>query len=297
MDDAENISTWDFSSVGIIGGEPFLRDDLKQFIEKLLDGNNKRTVTIYTNGIVLAKHPEKIILGDNINYMVSIDGWKGFHEYLRGKGTFNLAMSCVELLTKNLEDIGSVWIRTTYSKDNLADIYRLKRKADELGIKMMLYPLLGSRPPLPTKIQLDLFRWAGETDNVIVYLPSFWQWCGYEQSTCQAGKYRLAINSFGNVMPCQWMDSEYLGSIYRDEFETLRERGMEWRKNYVDIRPSCMGCPRATECRGSCRLCVDYLTCPLRRELTVDKFYVGKKLKLIKNKYTRSVGKLKIVGC
>jgi len=97
MEAIENVATtFDVSSVGILGGEPFIRNDL----DKIVDLFGNRSITIYTNGIILHKHPERLITGDNIHYAVSLDGMEEFHDYYRGKGMWKKPLKSSNILQR-----------------------------------------------------------------------------------------------------------------------------------------------------------------------------------------------------
>jgi len=288
-------TTFDVSSVGILGGEPFIRDDLGKIVDLFGD----RSITIYTNGILLNNHPERLITGDNIHYAVSLDGMEEFHDYYRGKGTWKKTMDVIEYLAgeKHKGSIKSVWIRMTISNDNKKDIVPVKKIADKLGIGVMYFPLLGIREPFDTKFQLKLFRWAVKNDNVSIYSPQFWQFCGYKESTCQAGKYRLHVDENGNVNPCQWLRETVLGNVYDNEYDELVERGQEYYEKFVKIKPECKYCIRKSACKGGCRLSPDSIKCPVGRRLFAENVLDIDSLRVAEHKYERTFSNLKIVGC
>ena len=288
-------TTFDVSSVGILGGEPFIRDDL----DKIVDLFGNRSITIYTNGIILYKHPERLITGDNIHYAVSLDGMEEFHDYYRGKGMWKKTVEVIKHLAeeKNNGNIKSVWIRMTISNDNKKDISPVKKIADKLGIGVMYFPLLGVREPFDIKFQLNLFKWAVKYDNVSIYSPQFWQFCGYKKSTCQAGRYRLHVDENGNVNPCQWLRETVFGNVYDHDYDYFVEKGLEYHMNYVNIKPECKYCVRKSACRGGCRLSPDSITCPVGRRLFADRVLDIDSLRVAEHKYERTFRNLKIVGC
>jgi len=288
-------STFDVSSVGIIGGEPFIRNDLDRIID--LFGN--KPITIYTNGIVLRKNPEKTITGDNINYAVSLDGMRRFHDYYRGAGTWIKTVETIRNLAREKErdNIKSVWIRMTISNKNKRDIIMVKKIADKLNIGVMYFPFLGIREPFSIKFQLNLFRWAVKYDNVSIYSPQFWQFCGYKESTCQAGKYRLHVDENGNVNPCQWLRETILGNVYSNEYDYFVEKGLEYHKENIKIKNECKYCIRRFSCKGGCRLSPDSMTCPVGRRLFAENVLDIDSLRIAENKYERTFKNLKIVGC
>lgn len=289
LPDIEKIATYPVTKVGILGGEPYMRKD----ISKIVDLFNV-PVTIYTNGLLLT---DNNIIPD-INYCVSIDGWKDYHEQLRGEETWSKAIQALELLYSHTDDIKSLWIRTTYNNDNWGDIGKLYKKARSLdGVSLLLHPQVGHNLlPLDEDKQLGLFKFASTHSNVIVLQPHFWHFCGYKESTCPAGIYRIAVDEYGNVKPCQWLN-EKIGSIHTNTWEEIVQRGKAYHENRASyLEDGCMLCPDKAYCRSSCKMCSDSQTCPLRHQMTASTFYSGGKLKKINIKYA-SMRKVGLVGC
>ena len=294
MNDVRKIaSTFDASAVGIIGGEPYMRRDLNKICDELAG----KSITIYTNGTMLAKHPERIIEG--VHHAVSIDGLQPYHDSIRGAGRFNEAMEALKHLAVQYDKgrIPSVWIRMTISMDNKNDIIPMSKIADELGVSVMYFPLLGKRIPFPSNFQHSMFKWASQKDNITVYSPPFWQFCGYEQSTCQAGKYRLHIDEHGEVNPCQWLKTALFGNVADNEYDSFVSQGINYYKNHVTVKPECRRCFRMATCKGGCRLSPDSLTCPNKHGMVAENVLDIDSVRVASQKFDRTFRNLKIVGC
>jgi len=289
----DRLATWDVSRVGILGGEPFVMKNINGIVEKFSD----KPVTIYTNGILLSENPDKII--DGVHYAVSMDGLKEFHEYYRGKGTWDKTYHALELLAdkKDAGDILSVWIRMTISEGNIKDMKPIQKIAESLGIGVLYFPLLGIRKPMPSKLQLEIFKWASTQDNVSLYSPAFWQFCGYEKSSCQAGKWRLHVDEFGNVTPCQWIRDHTFGHALSHDYEYFKQRGEEYYRDFVTVKPECKDCLRSMSCKGGCRFSPDSLTCPIKLRYFAQNILSIDDLRLANTKHERMFGNLKIVVC
>ena len=289
----KKLSTWDVSRIGILGGEPFLREDLPQIV----DFFNDKPITIYTNGILLSEHPEKIIEG--VHYAVSMDGMQENHDEMRGSGTWKKTYNALKVLSEKKDEglIPSVWIRMTITEENSSDIKKIKKIADEFGIGVLYFPLLGIRTPFSPKFQLELFKWASTQENVSIYSPPFWQFCGYKKSSCQAGKWRLHVDVFGNVNPCQWFSETILGNIYTHDYDFLKKKGEEFYNEFITIKEECEDCVRKISCKGGCRLCPDSLTCPIKRRYFAQNVLDIDDIRLAETKHERMFGNLKIVVC
>ncbi|UCB60255.1 MAG: radical SAM protein [Candidatus Bathyarchaeota archaeon] len=125
-------------SVGITGGEPFLRKDIVEIASTIAENNrNLVNIRITTNGF----HTEKIVsniheildvTGLPIAVKISIDGVKATHDRIRCSGSFSKAMSTLTYL-KRLKEKGydlSISIGFTAVDENVNDIWKLY---DEFG--------------------------------------------------------------------------------------------------------------------------------------------------------------------
>ncbi|HDX9588224.1 TPA: radical SAM protein [Bacillus pseudomycoides] len=85
-------------SIGLLGGEPLLRKDIKELIAYMSAKGMK--ITINTNGLLLNEELLEFLFLHNCSILVSLDGAsKETHEYLRGKGTFQKTIDKVKLAT------------------------------------------------------------------------------------------------------------------------------------------------------------------------------------------------------
>lgn len=90
------------------GGEPFIREDLKDIVLLFARNNNLTHISITTNGQdkeSIYKQTEYILskLQDNVNLSLgfSLEGFEEIHDHIRGKGTYQKAIctwkKCSEL--------------------------------------------------------------------------------------------------------------------------------------------------------------------------------------------------------
>ncbi len=293
MIEIEKVASWDVTKIGILGGEPYMRDDLEDIVEAF--GN--RPVTIYTNGLLVEE--ENVI--PDVNYCISIDGGRKNHNYWRGEGTWQKAINTLEMLsTKQENNIRSLWIRMTYTNDNWRDIGTLYKKAKELGnVNLLLHPNVGEHnDPLDEEIQLELFKMAAEEKDIemVILQPHFWHFCGYKESTCPAGIHRIAVDENGRVKPCQWLNHT-IGDIHNTTYQQVLKRGRNYHKKHAhSIKDSCMMCPDRDKCRSSCKMTREHETCPLRNQMKASTFYSGAELETIQTKH-RSMSNVGLVGC
>jgi len=105
------------SDVDFTGGEPLLYNGLIDVIRKSIElGMN---TTLQTNGLLL--HDSRIVqlLDAGLRHvMISLDGWAESHEWLRGRGTFGLALRAAErALDAGMQvRVNAVAMRSTVSR-------------------------------------------------------------------------------------------------------------------------------------------------------------------------------------
>jgi SynChlorMet cassette radical SAM/SPASM protein ScmE len=119
--------------VSLGGGEPFLRPDLKDLIEGIIQ--NKMRFSILSNGTLINDHIAEYIAGTHrCNYVqVSVDGASPkVHDSCRGKGSFVKAIEGIKTLQRH--DVPVV-VRVTLHHRNVHDIANVASfLLDELGI-------------------------------------------------------------------------------------------------------------------------------------------------------------------
>lgn len=118
-------------SLSLTGGEPFLRNDLKEIIEAFHEGCGTREVGIATNGTLEASIVETVhsVLGEgllsNLSVQVSLDGLEKTHDAIRGiKGSFEKAMSTLKALKKIRQHYPGFYLKIAFSiqKRNVSEI-------------------------------------------------------------------------------------------------------------------------------------------------------------------------------
>jgi MoaA/NifB/PqqE/SkfB family radical SAM enzyme len=88
-------------SISLLGGEPFMRKNLIDFLNLAKEKNI--TVNVTTNGILLNDKKYEIIFKENLisTLMFSIDGYDSdSNDLVRGKGSFNKLMNNLDIVNK-----------------------------------------------------------------------------------------------------------------------------------------------------------------------------------------------------
>lgn len=100
-------------SIGVGGGEPFLKFDLIQYI---LEKSKNNLINIFTSGEVFTtKQVELLSKYKNVVLSISLHGTKELHDYLASNGSYDLITKSIKLLNH----YKIKWIRKTvaYSKN------------------------------------------------------------------------------------------------------------------------------------------------------------------------------------
>jgi len=261
--------------ISITGGEPLLKDDFFEFLEKCYQNRKKSRYGILTNGILL--NDEKIVKLKRfkIDYaQVSLEGMEKKNDEIRGRGTFEKIIKAAKLLVKNKINTG---ISITITKQNLKDIPFLIKLAEKLKInslglrrfipigrgeqmkKMMLSPqetkdlylyILKTRQKLKSlksKLALEI----GCEDGILAQE-------GYRANTCVAGYSSLTILPNGDVYPCRRLPI-YVGNVLQQSLEEIFYKSKELKKlrNPKNINTRCQSCIYFDECQGGAK-CVSY---------------------------------------
>lgn len=131
--EAESIG---IESIIISGGEPLIRSDIEQIIK--LIGNSNISGSIITNGTLLNDKISKLLLNNNFEVNISIDGSnKKIHDSIRNnEGTFDLVMKNLKDHIKNMNTIGKgrTHLLFVIQKENVQDIIPFSNMVEELGI-------------------------------------------------------------------------------------------------------------------------------------------------------------------
>jgi MoaA/NifB/PqqE/SkfB family radical SAM enzyme len=123
--------------IGITGGEPFIRQDIFNILEKIKELGF--TFSIATNGLLLDK--EKIYLLEKLTQSVSIslDGFQESHEHLRGRNTYEKLMEVIDIIANR--KLINLTIKTAVYKDNIDNLDEFHQFIKEKGIKIWhLFP-------------------------------------------------------------------------------------------------------------------------------------------------------------
>lgn len=78
--------------IGIIGGEPLLHPKFDEFIKYLIDREDVKKVTVFTNGVLLEKHLD-YVLHDKVGVLINVNSPKDV-----GEDNYNKTVEIIDLL-------------------------------------------------------------------------------------------------------------------------------------------------------------------------------------------------------
>jgi len=124
--------------INLSGGEPFLRTDLPEIVEKISQQIPQARIIISTNGFateLIVKQMKTILkIKPNIGLALSIDGLGKMHDEIRGiEGGFVKAINTI----KELQDLGMTNLRLgfTVSRRNVQQLNKVYELSRKLGVQ------------------------------------------------------------------------------------------------------------------------------------------------------------------
>ena len=249
--------------INITGGEPFLRDDLDQIIEKAL--NKTRRLVISTNGYFTSKIirlAEKF--GNRIGIRISIEGLPAANDELRGiKNGFDHGLrTLINLMAMGIKDIG---FGITVSDRNAKDMIELFRLANAMGVEFATATVHNSYyfHKHDNKID-DRQMVANEFEKIAVELlktnrPKNWFRAYFNMGLArkvrgqkralprEVGTDMFFIDPSGNLLPCNGSDEPMImGNLYRQSFDEI------WHSEQArKVRELVKNCPKQCWMIGS----------------------------------------------
>jgi len=249
------------NSINITGGEPFMRDDLKEIIE-ILQTKAKRIV-ISSSGYMEDETVALFSAYPNLGIRISIEGLSEKNDELRGRpGGFDRGLRV--LLKLNEMKIKDIGFGITVSNNNSTDMLSLYMLSKKLGLQFATAAFHNS---------FYFHKHDNKITNVNEVESNFGQLCckllqeknpkswarayfnyglinyikgGKRLLPCEAGTENFFVDPYGEVFPCNgmeksiWFDS--FGNIKNvDHFATLweSERAHEIRNKVKRCTKNC----------------------------------------------------------
>lgn len=219
IDDLSRMGT---RSITLGGGEPLLRDDIGQIIERIKASGIE--CSFNTNGLLVAKKINALKKADMI--CVSIDGPKEMNDANRGKGSFEKIMDGINAALEAGIKVHTTTVLTRYncgSVDWIVDMAR--QKGIQAEFNLLFHQSEGKDDSVRFMADNDLLRNAVNritdlkskgapilfSEQVYRYVS---QWPDYKERIimedmpkfkyipCYAGRFMMFIDADGRVYPC-----------------------------------------------------------------------------------------------
>jgi MoaA/NifB/PqqE/SkfB family radical SAM enzyme len=216
-------------AIVITGGEPYLRDDTIELMEK----HKKLLFIPITNGSKInLKLAKRIAKSGNIIQLVSIEGLKKQTDSRRKKGSYRTAVNAMKLLQKAGACFGFAATNTSENSEFLGSdtfVNRMIKLGCILGYFTEYVPC-GPHPKknwLLNKKERDTFRkkvldFRKRKPIVLIQFPQ--DEYGEENRCTAAGISSLHINSEGGIEPCPFINIS-LENIRKGGLRTACESG------------------------------------------------------------------------
>ncbi len=221
----------------LTGGEATFRDDINDILDYI---PRKVKVTLLTNGTLINKimniidHVDKII--------ISLDSLDDSLNELNRKLSKNFRVYN-NILQIPLSKRNKIYIRSVITKNNIDQLEYIKRKLSELNFKHITNAYLPNN-----QSEISEFIPYPHDDNVSNLL---------ELKICGACKSEIAIDSNGDVYPCQMLlkDEFLITNIKKDSWQDDLKRSKVFslfNQNVLDI-DECKGCVYKFICGNGCK--------------------------------------------
>ncbi len=245
--------------ISLVGGEPFLRDDLEQ-IGAAIESRGM-SVALCTNGHGFA---DRVATFPGLSHLViSLDGLQPNHDALRGKGAFNSALTS---LRAGVARGVSVMATMTVTRKNLGVIRDVLQLAEGEGFRMNFQPVMTLRYASTKVDELapSIAEFRGFMDEVIDakrggapifgslgmlrFIREHWRpGAGFHslirprgashagEIPCYAGQFFCSIGSDGTLSPCDLL------SLPPERLPNVRDGGFMAAVRALPL-PDCAGC-------------------------------------------------------
>ena len=121
--------------IQVTGGEPFVRNDIFDILEKIYENRRKLRFIIMSNGFYVTKGIAKRLKDLNIEaFQISIEGEEQTNDYIRGKGAFKKIIEAAKILVE--EGVNTSFSFTATSINN-KEYFKVLEIAKNLGVNAL----------------------------------------------------------------------------------------------------------------------------------------------------------------
>jgi MoaA/NifB/PqqE/SkfB family radical SAM enzyme len=244
------IGAADIGTLRFTGGEPLLRQDFFDVLQKA-DTSRFKRIIVQTNGLLLKKLHKDINASAITKVAVSIDGLKESNDLIRGiRGYFDLGIEGIKLLRNK-----QIAVSVTLNRISAGELGRLADLVHGLGADVevnilsrslsflkdadfsSMWPERGDMAEIVNFLRDKLKRPAYEVD----YATRYYNNEKIDEPTCVLGYLQVFVLSNGDVLTgCYPLKP--VGNILRDSLATILASEAYSRQCEAMIRRECPGC-------------------------------------------------------
>jgi len=271
----------DLEEIGIFqltisGGEPFVRPDILDILTILCKKNFD--VVVASNGTLINNRIADFFAKTQLPIQISIDSENGtLHDKFRQTaGAFEKAIKGIKKLSYKGADFSLGVTITTYNYHKLDKIVRLAKRLGARGVYFMFFVPVG-RGAYEQSLDSICNNYTEVISNLIEIKEKeskMWiafsaqfpigdsyssYYKGMRFGLCEAGISRCAIDTNGDVYPCQLLMKEEFkaGNICNEHIYDIwgQSKIFQYLRNLSpnDLNGDCIHCKNKSICRGGCR--------------------------------------------
>jgi len=261
----------------ILGGEPFLREDLFEIYRKHSDAYFQ----VYTNGTLINEEiAQKLAEVGNVIPKLSIEGFEKETDERRGRGTFRKVMEAMENLKEKKVPFGySVCVTRNNIESVTSDEFvdSMIEKGALIGWYFLYMPVCGDKSTrlMPTPEQRYYLKTRRDhiRSTKPFFMIDFWNDAPYVGG-CVAAKWYCHITNRGDVEPCiftHFAQANIKTTSLKEAVECQFFKEIRARQPYSpNLLMPCMLIDSPEVIRELCKTCEVRATHPDAQTLTED---------------------------
>lgn len=230
------------NSIGLSGGEPFLRDDLAEVVDIIKSSSPKSRIVISTNGILTEVIEKQVIRIMKINprtaLRVSLDGIESIHDEARGiKNAYQKAINTLKVLKKlGVKDLGVTITVSDFNVNEIIKVYNLSRNKNikfncQIAHSSEFYYQKNNqkiskkdilKKQLNELILSELKNTKIRSFFLAYYHRGLWDYANEAKRSypCCAGSLFFYLSQNGDIYPCIF-SNEAMGNLLDNDFDYI----------------------------------------------------------------------------
>lgn len=194
-------------SVGLVGGEVFLRKDIFDILDLLSERGY--SIGILTNATLFnEKMVDKLVKYNNVNVGISIDGLESTHDSMRGPKTFQKTLRTIKAIKKRIP----IGVTTVITKGNINEITTLfKQIAPHIDYYSVQFEMFNNKREIEGSARFlgvqkqKITTWITEKSN-------------YSYSKEKASKVIKELRKLAKTYKIQFVTEPIIAEPYLDDF-------------------------------------------------------------------------------